>query len=69
MGILRTLLFIVGLVLVVFGSFFALQGAGVIMWPADSFMLANSSWITNGLVIALAGAVMILVSRRIGRTV
>lgn len=69
MGILRTLLFIVGLILVVFGSFFALQGAGVIMWPPESFMLANRSWITNGLIIALAGAAMILVSRRIGRTV
>ena len=69
MSILRTLLFIAGAFLVVAGSFFALQGAGVIMWPADSFMLANSSWITNGLLIALVGAVLIFVSRRIGRSV
>jgi hypothetical protein len=48
------------------GIFFALQGAGIIMWPAESFMLANRHWVTNGLIIALAGAAALLIARRSG---
>ena len=44
-----------GAVLALFGTFFALQGAGVIMWPAESFMLAESRWIIYGLAIAAIG--------------
>ena len=66
MGLLRTLLLIVGAVLFVSGIFFSLQGAGFIMWPADSFMLANHGWVTKGLIIALAGAAVHLFARRIG---
>jgi hypothetical protein len=67
--ILRVLLLIAGAFLVISGSFFALQGAGIIMWPADSFMLADASWILYGLLIAAMGAALIYASRRIGRTV
>lgn len=65
MALLRTLLLLVGGVLFVFGCFFALQGAGVIMWPAESFMLANRAWVTNGMIIALAGAAAFLIAKRI----
>ncbi|MEO7247052.1 MAG: hypothetical protein ABIW31_01245 [Novosphingobium sp.] len=63
---LRTLLLIVGAVMFISGVFFALQGAGFIMWPADSFMLADHHWVTNGLIIALAGAAVYLFARRVG---
>lgn len=63
---LRSALIIVGSVLFLMGIFFALQGAGIIMWPADSFMLADGSWVGKGLVIALAGAAVILIGRRAG---
>ncbi len=66
MGGLRTLLMVVGAVMFVMGIFFSLQGAGYIMWPADSFMLANHGWVTKGLIIALAGAAVHLFARRIG---
>jgi len=65
---LRTILQLLGAVMVVAGCFFALQGAGVIMWPAESFMLANRAWVSNGLIIALAGAAVLLIGRRIGRS-
>jgi hypothetical protein len=54
----------IGAVLVVFGAFFALQGAGVIMWPAESFMLASSRWVLYGILIAAAGALLIWWGRR-----
>ncbi len=48
------------------GSFWALQGAGVIMWPSESFMLADSKWIIIGIAVALTGVLLILLSRRSG---
>ncbi len=65
---LRTLLLVVGGVMFVSGCFFALQGAGIIMWPTESFMLANHTWVTKGLIIALAGAAVHLLARWIGRS-
>ena len=38
---MRSIALIVGVLLLIPGLFFAAQGAGIIMWPADSFMLAN----------------------------
>ena len=63
---LRTALTLVGAVLFIMDLFFTLQGAGVIMWPADSFMLADRGWVSKGLMIALAGAAVILIGRRAG---
>ena len=62
---LRTLLLIVGAVVFIMGCFFALQGAGFIMWPSNSIMLADRHWVINGLIIALAGAAIHLFARRI----
>ena len=63
--ILRRGLLILGAVLVVFGLFFALQGADIIHWPLESTMLGRGVWIRNGLGLAAIGAVMILAARRI----
>ena len=55
---MRMIAKILGALLAFAGVFFALQGAGVIMWPADSFMLAASVWVTYGLIIAVVGALL-----------
>jgi hypothetical protein len=62
--ILRRGLVALGAVLIVFGIFFALQGADIIHWPLESSMLGKSMWIRNGLAIAVIGAVIILSARR-----
>lgn len=64
MTILRTVLMILGGLMAFSGLFWALQGAGIIMWPASSFMLANRSWIGYGLATAALGIVLILLARR-----
>ena len=46
------------------GLFWSLQGAGIIMWPAESFMLAQDQWILYGLITAAVGAVLIWLARR-----
>lgn len=55
---------VLGAVLLVFGVFFALQGADIIHWPAESMMLGRGVWIRNGLVLAALGAVVLLAARR-----
>lgn len=67
MTIVRILLMIVGVLMMAMGLLWCGQGLGIIMWPASSFMLAQQIWAIYGLVLALAGAGVILISRRIGR--
>ncbi|MEE4316103.1 hypothetical protein [Erythrobacter dokdonensis] len=57
-----------GLFLIVMGTIWALQGAGLLAWPADSFMLADSSWIARGLITAVAGMGMLWWALRRGRS-
>lgn len=54
-----------GVALMVFGVFFALQGADIIHWPQESMMLGRGVWIRNGLVLVAIGAVLWLGARRI----
>ena len=61
---MRAALTILGVLLILAGGLWALQGAGLVMWPASSFMLQQQSWVTYGLVTALAGALLIAWGRR-----
>jgi hypothetical protein len=64
---MRVILMIVGVFALLAGILFALQGSGVVNWPSDSFMLGQSAWRTNGIIIAIAGAAVIMIARRVGR--
>jgi hypothetical protein len=59
----RVLLYVFGTVLVAAGGLFILQGADLVRWPANSFMLGMRQWIENGIVIVLAGAAMLAAAR------
>ena len=48
-----------GLFLIAMGIIWALQGAGLLGWPADSFMLGQDDWVLRGLATAGAGAVLL----------
>ncbi len=61
---MKTLLLILGIAALLMGLLFAGQGAGIIMWPASSSMLAQNVWITRGAILAVLGLVLILLSRR-----
>ena len=63
---MKSLVTIVGALAVVAGVFFTLQGLGIIMWPADSFMLADRQWVYNGAIIAAVGLLAIVLVRRGG---
>lgn len=61
---IRFLLQVLGLALVLSGGLWALQGLGIVMWPAESFMLAQSEWAIYGTITAAIGVVLIWLSRR-----
>lgn len=56
---------IIGIIVLAAGTLFALQGADVVRWPAESLMLGKRNWIEYGIVIAMVGAALILTARRI----
>jgi len=64
-GALRIILLIAGILAALMGLLWIGQGTGLIRWPADSFMIDVSIWTVYGLVLALAGCAVILISRRV----
>lgn len=64
---MRGLLTALGALLIAAGTLFALQGAGVVMWPSESFMLRQTNWVTYGIAIALVGVALLALARRRGR--
>jgi hypothetical protein len=61
---MKRILTILGALMILFGIFFALQGANIIHWPLESTMLGRGIWIRNGLIIAALGGVLIAAARR-----
>lgn len=61
---MKTALLILGITAVLMGLLWIGQGTGVITWPASSFMLDQRPWATRGVLLAVAGIVLIILSRR-----
>jgi uncharacterized membrane protein len=61
---MKTILTFFGFLLLAMGLFWACQGAGIIRWPAESFMISQTPWIYYGGATALAGLVVIFFARR-----
>ena len=54
-----------GVIVLAFGLLFTLQGAGVVHWPPESFMINQPDWTERGIVVVLIGIALILTARRI----
>ncbi|MGB3472004.1 MAG: hypothetical protein WBA51_14385 [Erythrobacter sp.] len=65
--LLAIFLRIIGVALIVSGVMWALQGMGILMWPAESFMLARREWGLYGAITAVIGLVIVLMAGRISR--
>jgi ABC-type transport system involved in multi-copper enzyme maturation permease subunit len=61
---MKTLLTIVGIIVLIAGLVFMGQGSGYFPWPAESFMVDDSNWIYYGGAIAVVGILLIVVARR-----
>lgn len=64
MHILRGLVGLLGILAMLMGLLWVGQGLGLIMWPAESFMLADRQWAINGAILAVVGLALIWLSRR-----
>ena len=58
MRVLRLLAQVFGVALVLSGGLWALQGLGLVMWPAESFMLAERQWALYGLITIVIGILL-----------
>jgi hypothetical protein len=61
---MKSALLILGLVALLAGLLWVAQGAGLVHWPASSFMIDQRPWIPRGALLAMVGLVLILLSRR-----
>lgn len=64
MRLVRALIGLIGILAVLMGLFWVAQGLGLVMWPAESFMLADRTWARNGGGLAVGGLVLVWLSRR-----
>ncbi|HTN98271.1 MAG TPA: hypothetical protein VL101_14960 [Nordella sp.] len=67
MKIVRLALSVLGALMVLLGLIWIGQGSGYFPYPAQSFMINQSPWIYWGLLMAAAGAVVLFISRKVGR--
>jgi hypothetical protein len=61
---MKTILTVVGAALLAMGVLWACQGAGLVRWPAESFMIDARPWVYYGGVTALVGLIILVVARR-----
>jgi hypothetical protein len=66
---MRLVVLIVGIIALLMGLLWVGQGAGLIHWPASSFMIDQRPWVARGAILAVVGLVIIGISRvRAGRS-
>jgi hypothetical protein len=63
--VLKTVLAIIGIVLLLGGLLWIGQGSGVVNWPPDSFMIDQRPWVVRGAILAVVGIALIAYSRRL----
>ena len=64
---MRTVAFFAGILLLLLGLLWIGQGTGYFPYPSSSFMISEMTWAYRGAGAALAGVIVILISRRLGR--
>jgi hypothetical protein len=62
-----TVIFVAGVLVTAAGVLFTLQGANIIRWPAESFMVGTVDWIEYGIVITMIGIGLMVAARRVRR--
>jgi hypothetical protein len=61
---MRKLLTVISVILLIAGLVFVGQGSGYFPYPAESFMINQTSWVYYGASIAVAGLLLGVVARR-----
>ncbi|HKT86284.1 MAG TPA: hypothetical protein VJQ77_09390 [Novosphingobium sp.] len=61
---LKIIAFVLGVLAIAMGLLWVGQGTGVVMWPADSFMLANRTWAIRGAILSAVGCIVVWLALR-----
>ena len=64
MGAWKGVLAIVGIAAILVGGLWVLQGLDIVRWPASSFMLGDTTWTRNGVILAIVGVVLVWFARK-----
>ncbi len=64
MNVLKTIVLVLGVLMLLMGGLWIGQGLNIIRWPADSFMIGVPQWSWNGMFLAIGGIVLIGLARR-----
>lgn len=64
MGALKGILAIVGVAAILVGGLWILQGLDIVRWPASSFMLGDTTWTRNGVILAVVGVLLVWFARK-----
>ena len=65
MKIIKLGLLVIGTLTTLAGLIWMGQGAGIIRYPADSFMIDQTPWIWRGAMVVVAGVIGVGISRRV----
>ena len=60
---MKTLALVAGIAALLMGLLWVGQGAGLINWPASSFMIDQRPWIIRGAILAVIGLILVGASR------
>ncbi|MBX5146557.1 hypothetical protein [Rhizobium lentis] len=64
---MRTVGYVIGLLMVLLGLIWIGQGSGYFPYPASSFMIAQNIWMLWGAILAAAGIVVMVILSRLCR--
>ena len=64
MGVVKGLMAVVGIAAIMMGALWILQGLDIVRWPASSFMLGDTTWTRNGVVLAVVGIFLVWFARK-----
>jgi hypothetical protein len=64
---MRIAVFVFGILLVLLGLLWIGQGTGYFPYPSYSFMISDMGWAWRGVGVALAGLIVVFLSRRMAR--
>ena len=61
---MKTLLTLIGIIVLLVGLVFIGQGSGYFPYPAESFMISQTRWVYYGAAIAVVGLLIVVFARR-----
>ncbi|ARO27430.1 hypothetical protein CO659_05980 [Rhizobium sp. S9] len=64
---MRTIGYVIGLLMILLGLIWIGQGSGYFPYPASSFMIAQTIWVLWGAILAAAGIVVMVIISRLRR--